>query len=134
MSANSMNIRQFQVADPVSGQSVTAVCVTCGNDLVVVVGGGERYHIGAAALSISMPRIKDPEILTNSTYLVPVPGHKEEDLARNGSLKLSKGLAKNVVMTVGIHQDQISKAGIQNFLALFDDLVEKILKDFQEKG
>ena len=126
-----MQIRRFQVQHEDGSLHVEAIVVSCGNDLVVVVVGGTRYHLGAAALSISLPSIKDPARLTNSTYLVPVPGHKEEDLARDGSLLLSKHLRKNVVVTVGIHVDEITKDTIQGFKDHFFQLMEMIRSDYQ---
>lgn len=123
---NTLTVHPFQVEDSASGLKVEALCIDCGDDLVVVVGGGERYHIGATALSISLPSLKNPEILTNSTYLVPVPGHKEEDLARRGSLHLSRTLRRNVVITVGIHRDQITRQQIELYVNLFDRLMDTI--------
>jgi gallate decarboxylase subunit D len=122
-----METSHFSINDPDSLQTIEAICIACGEDLVVVVGGGERHHIGAVALSISMPSLKDPHKLTNSSYLTPVPGHKEEDLARQGSLRLSKRLHKNVLLSVGIHDDGITREGIQRYIDLFNRLIEDIL-------
>lgn len=122
-----MEVRTFRVEEAEASFRVEAVCIRCGADLVVVVGGGERYHVGATALSITLPSIKDPEALTHSSYLTPVPGHKEEDLAREGSLRLAKGLSTNVVMTVGIHEDNLSPEGIRRYIAQFNRLIDIIL-------
>ncbi|MCE1254973.1 MAG: hypothetical protein LWX83_15680 [Anaerolineae bacterium] len=109
---------------------VEAVCVDVGADLVVVVGGGSRYHIGSTSLTISMPSIKDSSKLTNSTYLVPVPGHKEENLARESSLILSRSLKRNVLVSVGIHEDQISKADIGLYIDCFNNLINQIIQAY----
>ena len=77
-----------------------------------------------------MPSIKDPAKLTNSTYQVPVPGHKEESLAREASCKLSKILSKNVVVTVGIHTDEISKELIQAYVDQFNNLIDLICEAY----
>ena len=117
---------------PVAGSAYTleAVCVECGADLVVVVGGGSRYHIGAVGLTISLPSLKDVDKLTQSTYQVPVPGHKEEALAREGSRLLSQRLGRNVVLSVGMHEDDLSKEGIQAYVDAFDALVERIAQAY----
>lgn len=121
-----MELRHFRASAPASTAALEAVCIACGGDLVVVVGGGERYHVGAVALGLSLPSIKDPARRTTSGYLVPVPGHKEEDLAREGSLRLSRALERNVVVTVGIHDDAITKARAQQYVDAFRLLVESI--------
>jgi hypothetical protein len=126
MEATSMDVRHFRARAEGSTAEVEAVCIGCGPDLVVVVGGGERYHVGAVALGLSLPSIRDPAKHTTSGYLVPVPGHREEDLAREGSLRLSRALQRNVVVTVGIHDDQIAKARIQEYVEAFRRLVDSI--------
>jgi gallate decarboxylase subunit D len=126
MNLAEMAIRQFEIGLEGSQNKIEAVCVECGVDLVVIVAGGTRYHCGTLALTISMPSIKDPQKLTNSTYQVPVPGHKEEALAREGSLILSRTLQRNVVMSVGIHQDDLPKDRIPYVTDQFYKLVEMI--------
>lgn len=127
-----MPVRRFRVAvdDRAFPGEIEAVCVEVGEDLVVVVGGGSRYHCGAVALSISIPSLKDPHKLTNSTYQAPVPGHKEEALAREGSLLLSKALRKNVVMSVGIHVDDLPKDKIAVYTDHFYALIDQVARAF----
>lgn len=121
--------RRSRADDPATGLSLEAVSVTVGRDLVVVVAGGTGYHVGASALAISIPQLKDPSRRTNSSYLAAVPGHKEEQLARDGALRLSRELARNVVMTVGIHDDGASRARIEGYVALFQRLLDEIVAD-----
>jgi hypothetical protein len=127
-----MFIQQFYVDLDGTDQKIEAVCVECGADLIVIIGGGTRYHCGTVALTISIPSIKDPQKTTNSTYQVPVPGHKEEALAREGSLILSRALQRNVVMSVGIHEDDITKDRIPYVTGQFYKLVEIIREAYQQ--
>lgn len=133
MNEGAMTIRQFDIELQGFDSKIEAVCVECGVDLIIIVGGGTRYHCGTVALTISMPSIKDPKKLTNSTYQVPVPGHKEEALAREGSLLLSRALQRNVVMSVGIHVDNIAKDRIQYFVDQFYALVNEIRAAYQNR-
>jgi len=130
MRQDEMNTRRFEMAVEGSPHKLEAVCVECGADLIVVVGGGERYHCGALGLTISLPSIKDADKITHSTYQIPVPGHKEEALAREGSLKLAQRLGRNVVMSVGIHEDNLSKEGIQRYVEAFEGLVDMIAEAY----
>ena len=126
MKHDTLNIRRFEQAVADSSYKVEAICVECGADLVVVIGGGDRYHIGAFGLTIALPRLKDANRLTHSTYQIPVPGHKEEALAREGSLQLSQRLSRNVALSVGIHEDHLSQDGIQRYVEAFYALIERI--------
>lgn len=128
-----METRQFALDLEGSPYQIQAVCVECGDDLVVVVGGGSRYHCGALALTISIASLKDPQKLTHSTYQVPVPGHKEEALAREGSLVLSRALRRNVVMSVGIHEDNLPKERIPYLVERFHALVELVREAYQRE-
>jgi hypothetical protein len=130
MGENQMQVRCFETLLPHSIYKIEAVCVRCGKDLVVVIGGGSHYHLGALGLTLSMPSIKDPLKITNSTYQVPVPGHKEESLAREASLKLSQRLQINVVVTVGLHEDHILKDGIVIYQQYFNILIENICQAY----
>jgi gallate decarboxylase subunit D len=134
METDRLKVKRFRVDDDEGPAQLEAVSVACGHDLILVVGGGEKHHIGATALSLSMPSLKNPEVLTNSSYLVPVPGHKEENLARDGSLRLSRALKRNVVVTVGIHDERITKHGIKRYLELFDRLLEDVIRAEQAVG
>jgi len=126
--------RRFSVPSPNLMYRIEALCVTCGADLIVVVGGGSRYHLGALGLTLSMPSIKDAAKLTNSTYQVPIPGHKEEALAREGSLFLSKALKRNVLVTVGVHEDNIAKTDIPRYVEVFNELLEAIRQAYAEEN
>lgn len=134
MDSDKLKIQQFQVDFEDTDDKIEAVCVESGRDLIVVIGGGTHYHCGTVALTISMPSIKDAQKPTNSTYQIPVPGHKEEALAREGSLILSRSLNRNVVMSVGIHVDQISKDLIQEYVVRFYHLVDMICEAYREEN
>jgi gallate decarboxylase subunit D len=130
MSDAELMVRRFQVEGTGSSR-LDAVCVSCGADLVVVVGGGGRPHVGSVALGISLASLKDPAQRTQSSYLLAVPGHKEEDLARTASQRLTRELRRSVVVTVGIHEDDITQPRIQEYLALFAELVDRIIAAYR---
>lgn len=134
MSSNRLDIRRFEVAAPDDRYKIEAVCVLCGEDLVVIVGGGSNYHLGALALTLSLPSIKDENKLTTSTYQIPIPRHKEETLARESSLLLSQRLKRNVVVTVGIHIDGLTKEEIPLYVQRFNELIDIICLAYRQDG
>ncbi|MCU0487343.1 MAG: hypothetical protein MUE67_00155 [Anaerolineales bacterium] len=131
MSESGLVIHHFSTALEGGASLLEAVCIECGPDLIVVVGGGSRYHVGAVALSLSLLSLKDTSKLTNSTYQVPVPGHKEEALAREGSLALSRSLRRNVLLSVGIHEENPSRERISYLTEQFFQLVQQIQAFYQ---
>lgn len=107
--------------------SIEAIANQCGLDWSVIIGGGERFHIGACAIAFVQPSLKNPEKLTGTVSVMTVPGHKEDELARSAALALAKALQTTVVVTVGIHLEQASKEDIQKLVSLFEELVADLV-------
>jgi len=127
-------VSAFSVEEGEPPSRLHARCVRCGKDLVVVVCGGVRPHIGAVALGLNWPSPNDENRRSTTSSLLSVPGHKEENLAREGSLRLSRELGTSVVVTVGIHDDGITQEGIARYLHLFDRLIAEIAEAYGQGG
>lgn len=108
-----------------------AVAVWCGPDLVVCVGGGSRYHVGAAATATVLPSLKDSRRLTSSASVITVPGHKEDEIARAAALRLARALHCTVTVTAGIHIDNASPEDIAALVADFEALIDRLLTALQ---
>jgi predicted component of type VI protein secretion system len=103
-----------------------AVVASCGADVVVIVGGGEGPHVGAVALAISHPSLKDPSKPSQTASLLTVPGHKEGELARAASMQLARAIHRTVVVSVGIHVEDASKDEINQLVEAFNALIDEI--------
>jgi len=99
-----------------------------GQDLLVAIWGGEKPHIGAVAIAQPRPSLKDPEITSATASVICLPGHKEDELAKAVSEILAAALNTPVVVTAGIHWDNISKGGIQKVIENSKILVDLILE------
>lgn len=110
-----------------------AVAIGCGEDLVVSVGGGSRYHIGAAATAVVSPSLKDGLHLTGSASVMTVPGHKEDEIARSAALRLARALQCTVVLTAGIHIDNAAPEEVAGLVADFEALIERLLAALQAR-
>ncbi len=85
--------------------TVEAQATCAGDDLVLVIGGGDSPHVGAAALAVPRPSLADPTLPSSSASVLCVTGHKEDMLSRSISLELSKRYGNRVVVVSGIHID-----------------------------
>lgn len=110
-----------------------AVAIGCGEDLVVSVGGGSHYHVGAVATAVVSPSLKDNLRLTGSASVITVPGHKEDEIARSAALRLARALQCTVVLTAGIHIDNADPQEIAALVADFDALIEHLLAALQSR-
>jgi len=100
-----------------------------GDDLLVAIWGGEKPHIGAVAVAQSRPSLKNPEAMSATASVICFPAHKEDELAKAVSEVLSAVLDTRVVVTAGIHWDNISKDGIRKVISNSKILVDLILKE-----
>ena len=99
-----------------------------GQDLLVAIWGGEKPHIGAVAMAQPRPSLKDPEVTSSTASVFAYVGHKEEELAKAAAEILSATLETNVVVSAGIHWDNLSPEGIQRVIENSNILVEMILE------
>ncbi|MCP4688995.1 MAG: hypothetical protein GY859_13155, partial [Desulfobacterales bacterium] len=87
-----------------------------GDDLLVAIWGGEKPHIGAVAAAQSRPSLRDPEAISATASVICFPAHKEDELAKAASEVLAAAIDARVVVTAGIHWDDISKEGIEKVI------------------
>lgn len=109
---------------------VEASALICGKDLVVVIEGGTRYHIGAVALAIPRPSLADPEQISASASVLCVTGHKEDELVRKISLQIASALNCVVTVIAGIHIDAANATDLStmmdNCTKTISNLVERL--------
>lgn len=98
-----------------------------GADLLVLVTGGQRPHLGAVAMAAPRPSLADPETTSATTSVFCYPGHKEDELAKALAQRLAAGLGVKVTVAAGAHWDHLTGEDIAqvraNALALGDLLL-----------
>jgi len=99
-----------------------------GDDLLVAIWGGDKPHIGAVSVARSRPSLKNPETVSATASVICFPAHKEDELAKAVSEILAATLDTSVVVTAGIHWDNISQEGIKKVISNSKILVDLILK------
>ena len=99
--------------------------IAMGNDLCVVIAGGEVPHLGAVAVAQARPSLQDKTKLSATTSVITLLGHKEDVVAKRVAHALAARLNKNVVVCCGIHVDDIRPDELQ--------FVEGAVRRFCEK-
>ncbi|EGO62824.1 hypothetical protein [Acetonema longum] len=105
--------------------AVTAAITLCGKDAAVVIGGGEVPHVGAAALALPRPSLKNHGGISATASVLCVTGHKEDLLARAAALRLASRLNTSVLVSVGLHLDHATPDDIVRLQANFERLLDK---------
>lgn len=99
-----------------------------GQDVLVAIWGGEKPHIGAVAMAQPRPSLKDPDVTSSTASVFAYVGHKEDELAKATAEILAAALNTRVVVTAGIHWDNLPKKGIRQIIRNAEILVDMILK------
>lgn len=103
--------------------------IAVGEDLCVVISGGDTPHIGCVTLSVPRPSLADETGRSATTSVLNLVGHKDDEAARYVSHLLSSKLNKNVVVTGGIHVDNITDKEIRIVLELLKELTATVIQN-----
>lgn len=98
-----------------------------GSDLLISIWGGEKPHIGAVAISEPRASLRDASVTSASTSVFCFLGHKEDELAKWMANNLASLLNRKIVVTVGVHWDNISEEGIKRVVKNNKALLDLIL-------
>jgi len=122
------NLEKFSVRSSDTIYTVFAEAVKIGNDYLVYVWGGEAPHIGAVAAAQPRPSLMDPAQTSASSSVLTYLGHKEDIVAKQVAEDLSSALDENVVVTAGIHWDNIEKTGIEKIVSGCREVTEALIE------
>ena len=107
--------------------TVEATVVRAGGDLCIVLTGGDRPHIGTVTLSVPRPSLADSARTSATTSVLNLTGHKDGEAAQYLSQRLAAALGATVVVTGGIHVDDIRPGEIKTVLHLVDRLTTALV-------
>ena len=93
-------------------------CRAMGEDLCVMLSGGDREHLGAVALAAPGEDLQS----------LPRPGHREEDLARDLASRLARERGVAVCVACGIHVDRLRPEELPDILAMAQELTDRLLE------
>jgi hypothetical protein len=123
-----MDGTEFTIKTDTGAYDLTASARWIVPDLLVAIWGGEKPHIGAVAMAQPRPSLKDPEVTSSTASVFSYVGHKEDELAKATAEILAATLKTNVIVTAGIHWDNLPEEGIQRVIHNSEILVEMILE------
>jgi hypothetical protein len=123
-------LRRVKVKTRAKAYNVEAEAVWVGADLLVYIWGGEEPHIGAVAAAQPRPSLGNPDATSATASVLSYLGHKEDVLVKRAAESLASALRTNVVVTAGIHWDNLDEPGLNtvrsNSLRLIDSLIQKL--------
>ena len=109
------------------GIKVTMRLIKVGEDYCVVITGGDKPHIGCITLSCPRNSLKNDNTVSATTSVINVLGHKDDEVGRRVSHRLSAAFNKNVAAVCGIHINNAKADDIKTVLEITDELTERIV-------
>ena len=95
---------------------------THGEGINVTLGGGEVPHIGAIAIAVPRPGLKDPSQVSATTSVFLLVGHKDDALAKPLADRMARALRQPVVVAAGVH------LGAPGTYTASPEEIEKVIK------
>ena len=100
-----------------------------GADVLVILSGGTKPHIGSIAVAHPRPSLADEEIVSSTSSVYNFLGHKDHVIAQRVAEILSSRLNRNVVAVAGFHIDKITQEGISRVVENCDELAKEIYNE-----
>lgn len=120
------------VRDGGTGRQLTAWVRRAGTDVIAVIGGGERPHVGSVVVAQAYPSKRQPGTWSASTSVLTIPPHKEEPMARPIAERLARETGAVAVVTAGVHDDNLDRQGIEIYLRLISELQDELSRRILE--
>ncbi len=102
-----------------------------GNDILLAVWGGESPHVGAVAIAEPRPSLKNPDEISATGSVYAVIGHKEDLPAKIMAEKVAARFNRRVVVTMGIHWDNLAPEAIKDIAKSIDQLEKLIFQKIE---
>ena len=124
---------QFTIQTSEGEYDISAHVRLIGEDLLVAIWGGNKPHIGAVAAAESRPSSKDPEKKSASASVFCYLMHKEDEIAKSAAKRLSAAFDTKVVVTAGIHWDNLSEESIRKINRNCEILITAVQETIQSQ-
>lgn len=99
-----------------------------GKDLVVVIEGGDKPHIGCTVLSIPRDSLKTAGKISCTSSVINITGHKDEEICRYIAEAVCRSKHAITVCTGGFHVENMSEQQLKEVLEVIPEIILEILE------
>ncbi len=117
----------IEIRKEYKGTHVLLQAIAMGKDWNVVITGGEIPHLGAVALGIPRPSLQNPLVTSATVSVMTLTGHKEDEIARPAANFLAGRLNAPVVVSCGIHNDNIKPQDIRQISEMVQEALNELV-------
>ena len=109
---------------------ISLILMDTGNGLNGLLTGGGKPHVGGVVLALPRPSLSGKG-WSSDVYITPVPGHKDVDVAQKVADTLARERRCPVVVTAGIHSDDLSPEELSQIISHCATLTQAALASFK---
>lgn len=125
---NEMEIKKYQYSAGRTG--VLIICINSDKSLNISIYGGESPHIGAVVMALPRDSLRGNGMSSSDCFILPVPGHKDYLVASKVAHEVASRTHMVTVVSVGIHNENITQQEITAILCNVDNSIMEIIKEF----
>ena len=92
--------------------------------LNAILTGGEKTHVGAVVLALPRVSLRG-EGASCDCYVIPVPGHKDDVIAKTLATALCRAVGEPVCVSAGVHIDHATEEEIRILLDNCADITSR---------
>ena len=126
-----MSMESFKVEIGGEGLKIHGFVQKLGKDLLISIWGGAKPHIGVIGIAVPRPSLRNPKRWSATSSNFTFLNHKEDLLVKKLSEKIASQVQAHVVVTAGLHWDNLSPREItliERLTLKMGDLILKKLK------
>ena len=102
--------------------------IEVGNELIAVVEGGDKPHIGSIAIAVPCLSLRDNSSPSSTVSVYNFGGHKDDRIASPLADLIARALNRVTVVLAGIHIEHAEEQDIDGILAQMSEINKKIIR------
>jgi len=107
--------------------TVDGEALLVGTDVAIILWGGSVPHIGAVAMAIPRPSLRDKSVTSATSSVLTSPGHLEDSVVKSFSERVAAALNSTVVVSAGMHWDDMSGEDIDTVRLICAELTQRFI-------
>ena len=111
-----MKIEEKIIKRQLSFSTLTIEIKLIGKDILILLSGGDKPHIGCAVLAIPSLSLRDKTKISCTSSILNVTGHKDEKICRYVAETFCQKYNSVTVCTGGFHVDNLTAEQIQEVI------------------
>ncbi len=108
-----------------AGTEISLSIGRIGDDLLAVLEGGSRPHIGCVVQAVSRPSLRGNGERGSTACVLNLTGHKDEHLCRKVAERLCIAYGVTVVCTGGVHVEGITQEQIGELSEAVEEMIQE---------